>query len=128
MPPELKRAYGPDDLRPLLAANGFDAAILVQTVTEVAETREFLRIAAEHDIVAGVVGWVDLTDPQMPATLSDLLEVRMVGISGESGTRSTTNPTPTGCSRNTSRQTSKRLPGMASSTTCCCAPGNCPLG
>jgi L-fuconolactonase len=74
MPPELKRAYGPGDLRPLLAANGFDAAVLVQTVSEVEETREFLRIAAEHDIVAGVVGWVDLTDPQMPATLSDLLE------------------------------------------------------
>ncbi len=73
MPPELKRAYGPDDLRPLLAANGFDAAVLVQTVSDVAETREFLEVAAEHDIVAGVVGWVDLTDSQMPSTLDDIV-------------------------------------------------------
>ncbi|HYI25827.1 MAG TPA: amidohydrolase family protein [Thermomicrobiales bacterium] len=73
MPPDLKRAYGPADLRPLLAANGFDAAILVQTVSEVEETREFLQIAADNDIVAGVVGWVDLIDPQMPSTLDDIV-------------------------------------------------------
>src|SRR6186997_346117 len=38
MPPELKRAYGPDDLQPLLAKNGFAAAVLVQTVSDVDET------------------------------------------------------------------------------------------
>jgi len=72
MPDELKRPYGPDDLRPLLAANGFDAAVLVQTVSEVAETREFLQIAGITDIVAGVVGWVDMTDQQAAHVLQDL--------------------------------------------------------
>src|SRR5687767_10357600 len=43
MPDALKRRYGPDDLRPLLAANGFESAVLVQTVSDVDETREFLN-------------------------------------------------------------------------------------
>lgn len=66
------RDFGPDDLRPLLEDNGIDATILVQTVSDVAETREFLQLAAETDYIAGVVGWVDLSDPDVAGTLRDL--------------------------------------------------------
>lgn len=68
----IARDFGPDDLRPLLEDNGIDATVLVQTVSDVAETREFLQLAAEVDYIAGVVGWVDLTDPDVAVTLADL--------------------------------------------------------
>ncbi len=42
---EIRRRFGPDDLRPLLEANGVDRTILVQTVSSLDETREFLEIA-----------------------------------------------------------------------------------
>jgi L-fuconolactonase len=57
----IRRRFGPEDLRPLLAANGVDQTILVQTRSSLDETREFLATAAQHDFIAGVVGWVDLT-------------------------------------------------------------------
>ena len=44
----------------------------MQTVAEVAETIEFLETAAATDFVAGVVGWVDLTDPAVDETLAAL--------------------------------------------------------
>jgi L-fuconolactonase len=56
----IRRRFGPEDLRPLLAANGVDQTILVQTRSSIEETREFLATAAQHDFIAGVVGWVDL--------------------------------------------------------------------
>ena len=57
----IRRRFGPEDLEPLLAANGIDRTVLVQTRSSLDETREFLATAAGHDFIAGVVGWVDLT-------------------------------------------------------------------
>jgi L-fuconolactonase len=68
----IRRTFGPDDLRPLLTAAGVDATVLVQTVPSVPETREFMVTAAATDFVAGVVGWVDLTDPAVADTLAEL--------------------------------------------------------
>jgi L-fuconolactonase len=87
MGPELtsiRRPFGPDELRPLLAASGVDRTVLVQTVSSLDETREFLAAAAVTDFIAGVVGWVDLTDPFVEETLKQLREGpggnRLVGI------------------------------------------------
>lgn len=68
----LARAFGPADLRPHLDANRIDGTILVQTLSDIEETRGFLDTAAETGFVSGVVGWVDLTDPWMPGTLTEL--------------------------------------------------------
>ncbi|HEX9598761.1 MAG TPA: amidohydrolase family protein [Gaiellaceae bacterium] len=68
----IRRPFAPEELRPLLAAQGFDRAVLVQTHSSVEETRDFLALAAEVDVVAGVVGWVDLTSPKVPDTLAEL--------------------------------------------------------
>lgn len=68
----LNRPHLPEDLAPLLEANGVDYAVLVQTVSDVQETREYLAIANDTDFVAGVVGWVDLTDPDIDATIRAL--------------------------------------------------------
>jgi L-fuconolactonase len=70
---EIRRAFRPDDLRLLLAEQGVDRTVLVQTRSSIEETREFLATAAATDFVAGVVGWVDLTAPDVAAQLGSLL-------------------------------------------------------
>jgi len=80
----IRRRFGPEDLRPLLDRNGVDQTILVQTRASLDETREFLATAAEHDFIAGVVGWVDLTAPDIATQLTSLREgpggAKLVGI------------------------------------------------
>jgi L-fuconolactonase len=59
----LRRNFALSDLEPEAAAQGVTATVLVQTVTEPEETPEMLALAAASDLVAGVVGWVDLEAP-----------------------------------------------------------------
>ena len=59
----LDRDYTPENLRPQLRAAGVDRTILVQVQNAVDETYEFLDLQRQIDFVAGVVGWVPLTDP-----------------------------------------------------------------
>lgn len=68
----IRRSFGPSDLQPLLAAAGVDYTVLVQTVPSLQETREFMATAEATHFVAGVVGWVDLTDPAVGDTLAEL--------------------------------------------------------
>jgi L-fuconolactonase len=68
----LYRDYGPDDLLPQLGEHGISATILVQCAETLAETRFLLDIAQRTAFVAGVVGWVDFTAPDAPATIDEL--------------------------------------------------------
>lgn len=68
----IRRIWAPADLAPELAASGVTATVLVQTWSSVEETRRFLRLAEATDFVAGVVGWVDLTDPDVAAVIAGL--------------------------------------------------------
>ncbi|HLY53349.1 MAG TPA: hypothetical protein VKQ31_10100, partial [Steroidobacteraceae bacterium] len=47
----IRRRFGPDDLEPLLKAAGLDRSVVVQTVSSLSETREFLALAAAHDFI-----------------------------------------------------------------------------
>lgn len=80
----IRRAFGPTDLAPLLKANGIDASIVVQCRSALAETEEFLRVAAANPFVVGVVGWADLTDSGLGQTLDRLRALpggdKLVGI------------------------------------------------
>ncbi|HET7467243.1 MAG TPA: amidohydrolase family protein [Candidatus Dormibacteraeota bacterium] len=80
----IRRRFEPDDMRPELQANHIQKTVLVQTVSSIDETREFLATAAETDFVAGVVGWVDLTDAAVADRLAELRKGsggdRLVGI------------------------------------------------
>jgi L-fuconolactonase len=69
----IRHRYDAADLRVQAKASGMSRTVLVQTVPDVAETVEFLAAAdANRDLIAGVVGWVDLTDPAVPDTLARL--------------------------------------------------------
>lgn len=68
----IRGRYGPDELRPWLVANGVDRTVVVQTIPSLEETKGFLATAAATDFVAGVVGWVDLTDSAVADTLAEL--------------------------------------------------------
>ncbi|KZB81359.1 amidohydrolase family protein [Amycolatopsis regifaucium] len=61
----LRRPYTVDDLRAVTKAAGVKGTVLVQTVSSVEETREFLATASVEPLIAGVVGWVDLTAPDV---------------------------------------------------------------
>ncbi|MER7847871.1 amidohydrolase family protein [Kitasatospora sp. NPDC096077] len=80
----LRRDFSLADLHPEAAAAGVRASVLVQTVTVAAETPEFLALAAGDGLVAGVVGWTDLTAPEVADRLAALRELpggeRLVGI------------------------------------------------
>jgi L-fuconolactonase len=56
----VRRSFGPQDLAPLLAANGVSGTVLVQTISSIEETQEFLALAAAPGNVLGVVGWADV--------------------------------------------------------------------
>jgi L-fuconolactonase len=70
----LLRNFSPADLAPLAAAGGVTATVAVQTVTEPGETPELLALAAGPGLVAGVVGWADLTAPGVADVLAALRE------------------------------------------------------
>ena len=56
----IRRDFLPEDLAPELAANGIDRSIAVQASQSEDDTKFLLDLAATHDSIAGVVGWVDL--------------------------------------------------------------------
>jgi L-fuconolactonase len=70
----LRRNFTIEDLAPEARAAGVDRAVLVQTITLPEETPEFLALAAEHELIAGVVGWTDLTCPDIADELARLRE------------------------------------------------------
>lgn len=66
----LQRDWLPQDLRPLLDAQGIDACIAVQARAEEAETDFLLELAQAHDWIAAVIGWVDLRAEDLDARLA----------------------------------------------------------
>lgn len=68
----IRRSFVPADLAPSLEAFGIDGTVLVQSWHSLAESWEYLAIAAATPSVAGVVAWVDLTDPAVDKILSTL--------------------------------------------------------
>ena len=71
----LRRKFTVADLAPLAAAEGVTGTVVVQTVAESWETPELLALAAAGGLVAGVVGWVDLTAPGVADALARLREL-----------------------------------------------------
>ncbi|MET7683216.1 amidohydrolase family protein [Streptomyces sp. NPDC005423] len=68
----LRRDFTVADLAQEARSAGVDRTVLVQTVTVAEETPEFLALAAGHELIAGVVGWTDLTRPDIAEELARL--------------------------------------------------------
>jgi L-fuconolactonase len=56
----IRRDFLPGDLEPLLKDNRIDGCILVQVNQTEEENDFFLKLAAGHSFIKGIVGWVDL--------------------------------------------------------------------
>lgn len=68
----LLRDFTEAELRPLAAAAGVTATVVVQTIAAPGETPDLLALARASDLVAGVVGWVDLQSPDVADALAAL--------------------------------------------------------
>jgi len=67
--PVLQRSFALDDVAADLRTAGQHGVVVVQTVASAAETRELLALAAAQPLIAGVVGWVDLSRPDVAGQL-----------------------------------------------------------
>jgi L-fuconolactonase len=75
----LRRSFTLADLAPLAAATGVTGTVVIQTVTEPWETPDLLALASGRDeprgaagLLAGVVGWTDLTAPGVAGAVAGL--------------------------------------------------------
>jgi L-fuconolactonase len=67
----LQQDFGPKQLEPLLQQQGFDGALVVQARQCEQETQTLLTLAQQSRGVCGVVGWLDITAPQLPQWLEE---------------------------------------------------------
>lgn len=65
----IRRDFLPEDLKTVYTENGIDGCVAVQADQTLEETDFLLNLAAENDFVKGVVGWADLRDENIDATL-----------------------------------------------------------
>ena len=90
------------------------------------DARRSSRRRPRHPFIAGVVGWVDLTDPGSPTTSPGSARCRVATGSSGSATRSTTSPIRPGCGGRTSGGASPPSPPPASPTTSWSGPRELP--
>src|SRR5260370_18378929 len=68
----LKKDFLPVHLIPELVANNMQGCIAVQSDQSEAETQFLLDLADRHEMIQGVVGWVDLCSDNVGARLEAL--------------------------------------------------------
>jgi len=77
----LRRDFLPEHLAPLLRGKALDGCVAVQARQSLAETRWLLGLAAQHDFIKGVVGWVDLCGENLTEHLASFANnLRFVGV------------------------------------------------
>lgn len=77
----LRQDYLPETLAAELAAHGLHGCVAVQADPSEDETRFLLGLAGKHAFVKGVVGWVDLTAPDLRSRLDHFATFdRLCGI------------------------------------------------
>lgn len=70
----IRRDFTASDLAVAAASAGVERTVLVQVLPDLDETAEFLALAADSPLIAGVVGWADLTSPAVADDLARLRE------------------------------------------------------
>jgi L-fuconolactonase len=71
----IRRNFAVSDLHVASAASGIEKTILVQTVTDYAETPELLLIAQSEQLVGAVVGWLKIDAPDAIEHLHKYLDL-----------------------------------------------------
>jgi len=71
----IRRNFVISDLRDAIAGSRIDKTILVQTVTDYAETPELLAIAKNDQLVGAVVGWLQIDSPDAISHLHRYLDL-----------------------------------------------------
>jgi len=74
------REFKPSDLKPILDKVGVHQTVVVQVEATLENTHYFLNLADENEWIGGVVGWVDLADPEVGKTLEEIKHPKLVGI------------------------------------------------
>lgn len=68
----IRRDFQPEDLIPEMREAGVTRTILVQAADTLEETDYLLSLAAQHEFIAGVVGWVDFRAPTAQLSIDRL--------------------------------------------------------
>lgn len=77
----LRRDFLPGDLEPELRALEFQGSVVVQTRQTLEESRWLLELADSHPSIVGVVGWADLSSPDIEQQLRILTQYpKLVGL------------------------------------------------
>jgi L-fuconolactonase len=77
----LKRDFLPKDLELEIQQAGFSGSIAVQARQSLDETRWLLSLADQHNIIKGVVGWVDLCSKSIEEQLEEFSQhPKLVGV------------------------------------------------
>ena len=80
----IKRTFSMKDFYSERASAQIDQSILVQTISEYDEMKEYFAVAAEHESVVGVVAWIDMSSTDCLQQLEKYLDLpgadRLVGI------------------------------------------------
>jgi L-fuconolactonase len=75
------KTFLPENLKPMIDAAGVDKTVFVQTQHNVEENRWVLKLADQHDWIAGVVGWVDLASPDCESQVEEFKDhPKFVGV------------------------------------------------
>jgi L-fuconolactonase len=65
----IRKDFFPEDLEPVLHANGAIGSVAIQADQTEEETKFLLGLAEKHDFIKAVVGWVDLRNEQLAERL-----------------------------------------------------------
>ena len=74
----IRRDFMPADLLPVIEALDFKGCVTVQVAQSEAETNFLLKLAAENQMIRGVVGWVDLISKDIGSMLEKLSENKLL--------------------------------------------------
>ena len=70
----LQQDYYPEHLALNLKRNGIDGCVAVQASQEEVETRFLVELSKTHEIIKGVVGWIDLLNDKLEERLQHFSE------------------------------------------------------
>jgi L-fuconolactonase len=68
----LRREIGLDELHKVAAASGITGTVVIEVERTAEETQWLASLAASDDLIMGVVGWANLTDPSAQRELEQL--------------------------------------------------------